>query len=82
MIFLDAITLGRAVDIAEYCIEQLDQVHGREIFREVREMDEVGEQNGTFAVALGRDAFTVQEVLRDIRTNELAKHLLRLRALF
>lgn len=55
---------------------------GREIFREVREMDEVGEQNGTFAVALGRDAFTVQEVLRDIRTNELAKHLLRLRALF
>lgn len=55
---------------------------GREIFREVREMDEVGEQNGKFAVALGRDAFTVQEVLRDIRTNELAKHLLRLRALF
>lgn len=68
--------------IAEYCIEQLDQVDGRENFRELREMDEVGEQNGKFAVALGRDAFTVQEVLRDIRTNELAKHLLRLRALF
>lgn len=55
---------------------------GRENFRELREMDEVGEQNGKFAAALGRDAFTVQEVLRDIRTNELAKHLLRLRALF
>ncbi|AIM01633.1 hypothetical protein DU99_20355 (plasmid) [Sinorhizobium meliloti] len=63
-------------------MEQLDQVDGRENFRELREMDEVGEQNGKFAVALGRDAFTVQEVLRDIRTNELAKHLLRLRALF